>query len=193
MKFNIWKIGTILIAGVLLVGIGVFLAKFIGNGQQTSQTSNQQSTSNGSFLWGLIPTSKPTPHPSAQNALKSLRKMSSATKVGISQREYSSRLIDLQAEVDENLRDISEGELKQEIKLALETYADASTAWNEAGFTSGISYVACEKDTVQVLFTKYNIKCETLGEAKIQMLNTVLSTIWNQANNHIEKAANLNQ
>lgn len=66
-------------------------------------------------------------------ALKALRKMSAATEVGVSLSEYSSRLIDTKAEVDEAIDILPDNFLRQELILALQSFIDAGRAWNEMG------------------------------------------------------------
>src|ERR1041384_562849 len=65
----------------------------------------------------------------AKEAIKALQKLDAATEVGINKMEYSKMLIDAQASVNEALNKLPEGELKQEIKLAMESYMDAKTLW----------------------------------------------------------------
>jgi len=185
MKFNLWKIGTIVIAGILLVGIGVFLAKFMGNGQQSSQTPSQQS--NSSLLSDIIPWSKPTPNPAASDALKELRKMSGAVEMGLNLQEYTKRMIDMKAEVDEKLSQVPDGELKQEIKVAQQAYIDAKTLWNASATYDNV-YTSGENGAI---FKKYGIPAEgaTLPSAPKKV---ALSLVWAAADKHIEKATNLN-
>lgn len=64
-------------------------------------------------------------------ALKSLNKLQAATEVGVSYVDYSSRLIDVKAEVSDNLENVPDGQLKQKINSAMDAYADARTAWGE--------------------------------------------------------------
>jgi hypothetical protein len=190
MNLNIWKIGTIVIAGLLLVGTGVFLAKFLRNGQQNSQSASQQSNSNTSILSGIIPSSKPTPHPAAQNSLKLLRKMASATEVGINFQEYGKRVIDLKADVDEELAQLPESELKQEIKLAAEAYVDAGTAWNEM---LRYDFMLTSFEPARSFQKKYSIpgeKTDSRGGLRLDK-NVVLSTIWGAARKHIDRATQL--
>jgi hypothetical protein len=65
-------------------------------------------------------------------ALRELRKMSGATNVGISFKDYSTRIIDLKAAVEEALLELHDGELKNKINTALDAFVDASTFWNES-------------------------------------------------------------
>jgi hypothetical protein len=66
-----------------------------------------------------------------KSALKELRKFAGATEVGISFKEYSTRVIDLKSSVEEALIELKDGELKTNMKTALDAYVDASTFWNE--------------------------------------------------------------
>lgn len=64
-------------------------------------------------------------------ALKSLRRLQAATEVGVSYVDYSSRLIDVKADVSDNLDNLPNGQLKQKLNAAMDAYADARTAWGE--------------------------------------------------------------
>lgn len=127
---------------------------------------------------------------SIEGALKSLRKLAAATEVGVNFQEYGSRLIDVKAEVNEFLPKITDGYVKDEIKLAMDAYADAGTAWN--GFIQnqqqygGNIYPALESGTA--LLKKYSIIVTEENKFKFER-SYVLSTIWAAAQKHIENAS----
>lgn len=128
-----------------------------------------------------------SPNPAASDALKSLRKLSGAAQVGSNLQEYTSRLIDAKAEVDEKAAQLPEGELKQEIKSALEAYTDAKTIW--AVFGRG--YVDETLEPGKSIISKYNVP-KGSNYTSGRDLETTLSTIWQAADKHIEKATELN-
>ncbi len=138
-----------------------------------------------------IPTAtpKPTPHPAAVAALKSLRKMAGAAQMGINFQEYSSRIIDAKADVDESVAQLPDGEVKKEISLALQAYVDAKTIWNNSA-TSDVVITMLEPG--KSLQRKYKIPETTYGQAtKGQSTDKTiaLSTIWSVASKHIERAS----
>ncbi len=125
-------------------------------------------------------------------AMKELRKMQSATEVGISFQEYSSRLIDLKASVDEALRQISDSDLKRELRFAVEAYADGLDLWNRQLHTryplkqSGDLLREEAKDICE----KYGIKDFSTSTSGAEIVNgqKALNFIWVFAKTAIEKA-----
>lgn len=67
---------------------------------------------------------------SAREALRVLKRMNSALDVGVSYIQYRQLLVEVKGQVDEALASIPAGELKNEITLSMEAYADAGRAWN---------------------------------------------------------------
>jgi hypothetical protein len=120
-----------------------------------------------------------------RDALKALRKMAGATEIGITFQEYGSRVIDAKADVEEALRQLPEGELKTEIALAMDAYADASKAWNEM---IRYDFMLVDFEPGSSLQKKYDIPVDTSLSSKMMRRNVVLSTIWGAAKSHIEKA-----
>ena len=127
-----------------------------------------------------------SPNPAASDALKELRKMSGAVEMGLNIQEYTKRMIDMKAEVDEKLSQVPDGELKQEIKAAQQAYIDAKTLWNSAATYDNV-YATGEGN--KALFTKYNIPINTMERAEKRV---ALGLVWAVADKHIEKATNLN-
>lgn len=66
----------------------------------------------------------------AEDSLKSLRKLDAGMRVGVSYTQYGSLVVEAQAKTDEALVALPNGDLKREIKAAMEAYADALAAWN---------------------------------------------------------------
>jgi hypothetical protein len=65
-------------------------------------------------------------------AIRALRKIASITKVGVNEREYSSRVLDMAATVDESVRNIPDSHLKQSILTAKDTYVEVKNNWSRA-------------------------------------------------------------
>lgn len=167
---------TKLLLIILTVGVS-FLAV------SCSSNTNIPANSNAPIATATA-TPKPTPHPAAQNALKALRKMAGATEMGINKQEYSSRMIDLKADVEEQLAQLPEGELKKELKSALEAYIDAKSLWGTFD-----EFVIPFIEPADKILPKYNIPGRKKNDAP--RLSLVLSVIWKEADRHIERAEQL--
>lgn len=66
----------------------------------------------------------------AHKAVKSLKSLATATEVGINNRDYSNRLIEVKTVIDEQLPLIPEGDLKKAISDAFKAYQSASEIWD---------------------------------------------------------------
>lgn len=118
------------------------------------------------------------------NALKALRKLSSATEVGVNFQVYSGRIIDVKTEINEILPDISEGNEKNEIILAMETYADAGSLWN--GYIQDKYYSV--SSAAKLLLKKYSMSYDTDGNCIFES-SCVLPRVWEIAKKHLENAS----
>jgi hypothetical protein len=128
--------------------------------------------------------------------------MASATEVGINFQEYGKRLIDLKADVDEDVAQLPEGELKQEIKLAVEAFVDANTAWNKM-IDNNFLHTAFEPGkTLQKKYSMKGIPSPDLGfklppgvtdptGSLVIPKNVALNTMWGEARKHIDRATQL--
>jgi hypothetical protein len=97
-------------------------------------------------------------------------------------------LIDLKADVDEELSQLAENEVKQEIKSALEAYVDAGTAWNKM---LRYDFMITGFEPAKTLQAKYSIPTDSTGSSTIVLKSVALSTIWGAAKKHIENATEL--
>lgn len=122
----------------------------------------------------------------AANAIKALRQLSAATDVGVNFQDYGRRVIDVKAEVEDFLPNIDDEYVKNEIKLAMNAYADASSAWNFSVQNRG--YLFIDFEPAITLRPKYNIPTTQLGRLTLISNETALSTIWSAAKTHIENA-----
>ncbi len=142
------------------------------------------------FCLGIVSCSSSNSTAATSEAIKELRKMSGAVEMGLSLEEYTKRIIDMKAEVEENLSQISDGQLKEEIKASLQAYIDAKTLWN-----SSVEPKSSDSSSVyQAVFKKYDLPGEydpdLMKDSKFRSL--VMSIIWLTAKKHIEKAEELN-
>jgi hypothetical protein len=188
MKFKIWKISAIIVAGVLLVGLGAFLERFFGRSSQNSLSPAQQS--NVSLLSRIMPPSKPIPNPVIEKTLTSLRRMASAAEVGINSQEYGKRVIDLKFEVEEGIAKLPDSELKQEIKLCLQAYIDAATVWGFRGITDD-GFVFTDYEPIKTLQEKYAIPKKKIHSINGVYLSVALNKIWEVARKHLERSTEL--
>ena len=141
---------------------------------------------------------KPTVPQAAVDAVKSLRRMKSATDVGINYQQYSSRIIDLKGDVDEAIAQLSDRELKTELTLAMEAYQDALTLWNHMVQSSldvvPISTTAGTQaeEPAYSLQKKYSIPETTKYDIFVVMTReAIFSTIWAAASEHVDRASEL--
>ena len=120
------------------------------------------------------------------DAIKSLRRMESATEIGISNQEYSSRMIDLKGDVDEALAQLPEGELRKELTLAIEAYTDALVVWNYK-----YAFLTADEEPGQSWAKKYpNIVSEIEGVNFVGRA-TAVPAIWVAAGEHVKRASAL--
>lgn len=138
----------------------------------------------------IVPKDKLSPkvRAAAEASLKTLRRMGSAVEVGLTLSEYNSRLIDLKADVDEQLSSIPQGELRTEIQLAVEGYVDAQNAWKEMGRHDTL-FPTLEPG--RSLMTKYSIPIDRSIGMDLLPGNSVRSIIWRTAKSHADKAAQI--
>ena len=125
---------------------------------------------------------------SANQALKALRKLETATEVGLNRASYGERLIDTKTDVQENLRALPEGELRKEIGLAMEAYADARTAWDRTLETESLVLFLKQN---RPLVNKYSIRLKALTYEEVigdYNRTMILTPIWQAASNHLVKA-----
>jgi hypothetical protein len=131
------------------------------------------------------------------DAMKLLRKVDAATEVGVSYAQYGPMLIDAQASVNEASTALPEGEVKNELKLAIEAYKDAYLAWqvtNKKGFITVGQSIPPAMAEGSHLVKKYSIPLTFPNDPeKISLVSKedALNTIWKVARTHTEKASSL--
>lgn len=125
----------------------------------------------------------------AENAIKALRKVEAATQVKVSYGQYSQLMIEAQAQDNEALTALPDGELKKEIGLAMEAYKDAQTAWKSSFSQSG--YIAKGYASAQGgvdVIQKYSIP---VGNSGLLSPEEALPHIWKVAKDHTDRASSL--
>lgn len=129
----------------------------------------------------------------ASDALKALRKVDAATQVGISYFQYQPLVIEAQAQVNEALAVLPDGELKKEISLAMEAYTDANIAFKVQGFILSPS-VAGVNQEAEFLVKKYSLPPYaplSNPTSTVVRREDALSAIWKAARTHIDRASSL--
>ncbi len=129
------------------------------------------------------------------NAIKVLRKLSSATEIGMNFPEYSRRLVDVKIEFDGLLADIPNGEARRELELAMSAFQDAKSAWNWmvgnniTGRPSGDLFVEAEPG--KSLQPKYSLPTYDGGIKGLTFIegDKAIRIIWAAARVHIDKVA----
>jgi predicted small secreted protein len=125
-------------------------------------------------------------HAAAKDALQALRKIEAATQAGVSYMNYQPLVIDAQAKVNEASAKLPDGELKKELSTAMEAYVDAGRAWSKF---ANDDYLSRNSELGKSLAAKYPIDISTENPA-VQR-SPVLSTIWEVAKSHVDKASKL--
>lgn len=143
-----------------------------------------------------------------REAIKALRRLDSATKAGVTRTEYGSRLIDAKAAIDDLLPRIADGELKSEIEAAMHEYVSAGDIWqlvyniNVDEIRDGRGAAGTIIGVPKWLVEKYNLTADDPGGSEQTsfgtvhhppryLTNSILSTVWRTAKNHLDKAAQL--
>lgn len=124
----------------------------------------------------------------ARDALKALWKVDAAMRVGADYGQYASLTADAAAQVSEAVALLPEGELRGEIRLAMEAYVDGKRAWDMALTNEG-QLPAAHPD-VEAWKKKYAHQGEATGAAQVPR-DVVLKAMWIEARSHMERASGL--
>lgn len=152
----------------------------------------------GAFLFYVFFWTGNTPQSSAaaDAALKALRKIDGAvTQVGVSFVQYHSLLIEAQAQVNEALRTLPDGELKREMNAAMEAYNDAGQVWNQK--INGTLTLWANDEKSRVLMQKYHLQPSPIRfETGVIVGNGIdaevaQQRIWSEARKHLSRASSL--
>jgi hypothetical protein len=145
-------------------------------------------------VWfGAMPSWPDTEHkPEKENefvtqALRSLRKLVSATGSGIDYAEYDKRVIDANAEIGELLIKIPEGFVKTEIKASLEAFTEARDAWSW-GITNRSGNMLPDSEPAKSLQKKYNVPTYQADGVHLMEVGKLVNAAWAAANQHFQKA-----
>ncbi len=117
----------------------------------------------------------------ARQAIKALRRIASATDVGISYVNYSPLLAEVKTEVEDALQGIPNGSLKDAARSSLNEFEYAGLVWQATWRTDFV-----EGQLKEVAVSKYGIKKR--GLLKVVWRNDFIMAIWRQGKNYFEVA-----
>lgn len=125
----------------------------------------------------------------ARDALKALRRVAAAEMVAPDYDDYHRLLLAVKGEVDGHLSDMGPGEIRDEIELALEAYADLRVAWDATrGF---LATPAALYQPQRTLIAKYGIPVDTRGDVPLMDFGGAIFSIFKAAREHIDRASAL--
>lgn len=145
------------------------------------------------------------------DTLTALKNVHAATQSGVKYDLYSQLVIEAQAAFNEDSSNFPDGELKKELKGALDAYNDAKWAWEisrQAPASNGrdsfilaaglqdindLSYERKSQTRAQELLKKYSVTSggESVGELTLISTKDVLQAIWRVAEEHVNRASKL--
>lgn len=122
-----------------------------------------------------------------KNVFKSLRKIKTATEVGINFSLYGEKVVETTGEVGEYMLNIPDSDLKNELQKSMDAYSDALSIWNDC---FQYEYLFIIKDLP--IIKKYNIELSKSSDyfQKIDDVDRsiILSTIWFSGQKNLETA-----
>jgi hypothetical protein len=125
----------------------------------------------------------------ARGALRALRRLAAAEAVAPDYDEYGRLLLDVKGDVDDHLADLSPGEVRDEIELALEAYTDLRVAWSTTrGF---LAMPAALYQPQRTLIAKYGIPVDVSGDVPLMDFKGAIFAIFKAAREHIDRASAL--
>jgi hypothetical protein len=122
---------------------------------------------------------------SADGAMGALRKLESSAQVGVSYMNYGPLLIEANAKVNEASAKLPDGELKNELKLAIDAYERAGSLW-----TRTLNWGEYALDDVRPALTEEDQNKYSLGLSAVSR-SEAMSTLWKAGSKHIARASQL--
>jgi hypothetical protein len=127
-----------------------------------------------------------------KDTLRELRKLSTATEVGVSKIEYSRRVIDTASVIALNIPDINDARIQQKVNDSITAFTDANEYWD---LMIRHEYVKSFFDRYGDSLAKYGVYLSaysyTRGTFRDWGMTQVLSPIWASAKNSIGEAESL--
>jgi hypothetical protein len=141
-------------------------------------------------------TARPTPSPepyeaAGVDALQALRRLMSATEVGITLAQYNQLVVEVYERVSEDLTSIPEGDLRSEIASAMDDYAFARDWWS-ASLNYDDGAIPTKSDIARRFNARYNMGIKPKYGDSLRQKET-LDYIWQSAARHMVAALKLIQ
>jgi hypothetical protein len=135
----------------------------------------------------------------AKQAIRQLNKLTAATEVGISYRDYGTRIVDISSEFKEAITAVPSSELRSHLSSVLADHVRAREVWNlliEAKYGEVFEEVVCPS-----LRTEYpDVSCRAttrfsaggrIAQVDDESKNRILNGIWSAAKARLSKAEGL--
>ena len=122
----------------------------------------------------------------AESVMKALRRLGSATEVGITFRDYGQLLVTELANIDEGMRSVPDGPFKEAVLKSRQAYLDAREMWSDS--IQG-TYVSTFRISAEPVFRRYGIDMSALEDSNFRKTSSIpkvifLSPIWAAAGRH---------
>jgi hypothetical protein len=125
----------------------------------------------------------------ARATLRALRRLAAAEAVAPDYDEYGRLLLAVKGEVEDHLSELSPGEIRDEIELALEAYTDLRVAWSTTrGF---LAMPAALYEPQRTLIAEYGIPVDTRGDVALMDFKGAIFAIFKAARKDIDRASAL--
>lgn len=121
----------------------------------------------------------------ANEAMSSLRKLESSSQVGASYMHYGPLLIDARAKVNEVSAKLPDGELKNEIKSAMDAYESAGSMWKR---TLDWGNIALQKSAGEYMTKEEKIKYSLPASGDLSR-SQVMDAMWAAGSKHVAQAS----
>jgi len=105
-----------------------------------------------------------------QAAIDSLKKIGSATDVGMNYLKYGELLIEAKAKVDEAMPVIKDADIQSKIKSVMQKYLDVNTIWREKIENSNAIWFSKNYEAVKVCIDKYSLPVNSSDEDAISLI-----------------------
>lgn len=122
-----------------------------------------------------------------RGTLRALRRMAAAKEIAPDYDQYVKLLLEVKGEVDDYLADLRPGEIKDELRLALEAYMDLQRAWNATRGFLTMPVIGYEPQ--RTLIIKYGLPIDRRGDMPIMDFKGAIFTIFEAAHEHLERAS----
>src|SRR4030095_5173624 len=119
----------------------------------------------------------------ASDAMSALRKLESSSQVGVSYMQYGPLLVDGKAKVNEAAVKLPDGELKNELGLAIDAYERAGSLWNRT-----LHWGEYALDDVRSALTEEDQAKYSLGLTAVSR-SEAMSTLWELGSKHIARGS----